>query len=69
MEQLVVPYAPARLKLEQQPDFVALHFQEVGGSNWKKGSLDLVQPLTDAIARETADMAAKSTEHQSILVF
>ena len=35
----------------QQSDFVVVHMQEVGGSNWKKGGLELVKPHADAIAK------------------
>ena len=39
--------------MEQQhnPEFVAVHMQEVGGSNWKKGGLDLVPRLAEAFAQ------------------
>ena len=36
-------------------DFLAVHMQEVGGSSWKKGGLDHVQPFADAIAAKFAN--------------
>jgi len=32
-------------------DFVALHFQELGGKDWKKGGLKQVPAFSEAIAR------------------
>mmetsp|Transcript_326 Transcript_326/g.617 ORF Transcript_326/g.617 Transcript_326/m.617 type:complete len:366 (-) Transcript_326:237-1334(-) len=49
------------LFFSQQPDFVALHLQEVGGSHWEKpGLTKAVDALTQALDAEFADFWSSS---------